>query len=71
MTFLKNLPWRDICKFLSGAFFVSAGVLFYLYAVDVSVPIGGLVATPDVHRVRAVVHSILCVLTFYFGFIRK
>jgi hypothetical protein len=65
------VPWRDICKFLSGAFFVSAGVLLYLYAVGVSVPIGRFVATPKVHLARSFVHSLLFATTFYFGFIRK
>jgi hypothetical protein len=28
---------RDYRKFLAGAFFVSSGILFYLYLADVSV----------------------------------
>jgi len=44
------LGWRsrDVRKFLAGAFFVSSGILFYLYLADVSVPfIGtGFVETP-------------------------
>jgi hypothetical protein len=31
----------DIRKFLAGAFFVSSGILFYLYLADVSVPLLG------------------------------
>jgi hypothetical protein len=33
--------WRNrgFCKFLAGAFFVSSGILFYLYLADVSVPL--------------------------------
>jgi hypothetical protein len=30
----------DFRKFLAGAFFVSSGILFYLYLADVSVPWG-------------------------------
>src|SRR5215472_12614983 len=30
---------RDFRKFLAGAFFVSSGILFYLYLADVSVPL--------------------------------
>jgi hypothetical protein len=26
----RRIPWQDVCKFLAGAFFVSAGILFYL-----------------------------------------
>jgi len=35
------LAWRnrDVRKFLAGAFFVSSGILFYLYLADVSVPL--------------------------------
>ena len=44
------LAWRsrDVRKFLAGAFFVSSGILFYLYLVDVSVPLIGtdFVETP-------------------------
>src|SRR5262245_55691349 len=25
------IPWQDVCKFLVGALFVNAGILFYLY----------------------------------------
>jgi hypothetical protein len=35
---------REFCKFLAGAFFVSSGVLFYLYLADVSVPLLGTLA---------------------------
>jgi hypothetical protein len=63
----------EVCKFLSGAFFVSAGVLFYLSAVHVSVPLAGpnWIQTPDVSRARAIVHACLCALTFYVGFVRR
>jgi uncharacterized protein (DUF486 family) len=64
---------RDFRKFLAGAFFVSAGIQFYLYLVRVSVPLLGtnLVQTPDVSAVRSVIHFILFLVTLYFGFIRK
>lgn len=66
-----SVPWKEVSKFLSGAFFVSAGVLFYLYAMDVSVPAGGFLVPPQVHGMRAVVHSCLFFGTFWFGFIRR
>jgi hypothetical protein len=34
---------RDFHKFLAGAFFVSSGILFYLYLADVPVPLLGRV----------------------------
>jgi hypothetical protein len=65
--------WKEICKFLAGAFFVSAGVMFYLSFAKVSVPLVGtsFVQTPDISLVRAAVHSALFFVTFYFGFLRK
>lgn len=68
---MSVIPWKEVCKFLSGAFFVSAGVLFYLYLVKVSVPIGSILVPPRVHGVRAIVHSTLFAISFYFGFLRK
>src|SRR5262245_12303730 len=69
------LDWRsrDCRNFLAGAFFVSSGTLFYLYRADVSVPLlgTGFVETPRISGSRSIVHFILFVLCFYFGFIRK
>ena len=28
---LRRIPWQDVYKFLAGAFFANAGILFYLY----------------------------------------
>ena len=67
--------WRstDFRKFLAGAFFVSSGVLFYFYLADVSVPLLGtsFVETPQISGGRSIVHFILFLLCFYFGFVRK
>ena len=56
----------EFCKFLAGAFFVSAGI-------QLPVPILGtsFVQTPALSRVRALIHFTLFLTTFYFGFIRK
>jgi hypothetical protein len=56
-----------------GAFFVSSGILFYLYLADVSMPLlgTGFVETPKISGGRSVVHFILFLLCFYFGFVRK
>lgn len=70
---LKRIPWQEVCKFLSGAFFTSAGILFYLYAYRISVPIFSTdrIMTPEIIGLRAVVHSVLFFLSFYLGFVRK
>jgi hypothetical protein len=64
---------RDFRKFLAGAFFVSAGIQFYLYLAKVSVPLLGtnLVVTPEISGGRSIVHFILFGLCLYFGFIQK
>jgi len=69
------LAWRnrDVRKFLAGAFFVSSGILFYLYLADVSVPLLGtsFIETPQISGGRSIVHFALFLLCVYFGFVRK
>ena len=64
---------RDFRKLLAGAFFVSAGIQFYLCLAKVSVPLLGtnLVVTPEISGWRSIVHFILFGLCLYFGFIQK
>jgi uncharacterized protein (DUF486 family) len=68
-----TFKWKEVCKFLSGAFFVSAGVLFYFYLAGTPVPVLGahISISPEVNGVRAVVHLALFLVFFYFGYIRK
>jgi hypothetical protein len=65
--------YREFRKFLAGAFFVSAGILIYLYLANVSVPLLGtnLVLTPQVSGLRSIPHFIFFLLCFYFGFIKR
>ena len=69
----RRVPWQDVCKFLAGAFFVSAGILFYLYLYRVSVPIfsTSITETPEISGSRSIVHAICFLIFFYLGFIRK
>ena len=64
---------KDFCKFLSGAFFTSSGILFYLYLTRTPVPLLGtaFVVAPVVNGVRSIVHFVLFLICFYVGFIRK
>jgi hypothetical protein len=64
---------REFRKFLAGAFFISAGIQFYLYLAKVSVLLLGtnLVFTPEISGVRSIVHFILFGLCVYFGFIQS
>jgi hypothetical protein len=41
-----RVNWTEVCKFLAGAAFVNAGVLFYLYLSDTSVPVLGTSYVP-------------------------
>lgn len=71
------IKYREVRKFLAGAFFVSSGVLWYLWMTGVSLPlvmpyVGTIaVETPAISGQRAIVHFMLFVLCFYFGFISK
>src|SRR5207244_10959149 len=56
---------REFRKFLAGTFFVSAGILFYLYLTKVSVPLLGtsLVLTPEISGFRSIVMRLTVVLS--------
>jgi hypothetical protein len=64
---------REFRKFLAGAFFVSAGIQFYLYLAKVSVPLLGtnLVLTPEVNGLRSIPNFVFFCICLYFGFIKK
>ena len=68
-----RIPWQDVCKFLAGAFFVSAGTLSYLFAAGVSVPLlgTGFTETPELSGMRSIAHAVLFVIMSYLGFVRK
>ena len=69
------IKFREVRKFLAGAFFVSSGITWYLWLTGTSIPLVvpyvGTIAieTPDISGQRAIVHFILFLLCFYFGFI--
>jgi hypothetical protein len=67
---------RDVFKFLSGAFFVSAGANWYFYWLGVAVPLpfsvfGFTAVSPALLGLRALIHFTLFLVSFYLGFIRK
>jgi integral membrane sensor domain MASE1 len=71
------IRFRDVRKFLAGAFFVSSGMLAYFWATGTSVPIvmpfAGTVAVepPGISGYRAIVHFLLFVTCLYFGYLNK
>ncbi len=71
------IKYREVRKFLAGAFFVSSGMLWYLWVTGTSIPLvlpyAGTISTetPEISGQRAIVHFILFLLCFYFGFSSK
>ena len=63
--------FKEICKFLSGAFFVTAGASWYFAYLNMSVPFFNTQMTPHFLAVRGVMHFILFLATLYWGFIHK
>jgi hypothetical protein len=76
-TLYVAIKYREVRKFLAGAFFVSSGTCWYLWLIGVSLPIvlpyvGTVsVEAPEISGQRAVVHFILFLLCLYFGFISE
>ena len=66
-----SIIWKEICKFLSGAFFVTAGASWYFWWYQISVPFIGFTITPEFLGIRGFIHFALFLISFYFGFIRK
>jgi hypothetical protein len=67
---IKSVDFR---KFLTGAFFVSGGIQLYLAFAKVSIPVLGtdIVQTSDAGYARGILHLVLCLVCFYFGFVKK
>lgn len=76
-TLYVAIKYREVRKFLAGAFFVSSGTCWYLWLIGMSLPIvlpyiGTVsVETPEISGQRAIAHFILFLLCFHFGFISK
>ena len=69
--FAMSINWKEVSKFLSGAFFVSAGVNMYFYLTHVAVPFLRFTISPELLELRSIIHFVLFLICFYFGFIRK
>ncbi len=67
---IKSVDFR---KFLTGAFFVSGGIQLYLAYAKVSIPVlrTSIFQTSEVGYARGVMHLVLCLLCFYFSFIKR
>lgn len=65
---IKSVEFR---KFLSGAFFVTAGASWYFAYNKIDLPFMGGTMSHEFLFVRGFLHFALFLLSFYFGFIRK
>jgi hypothetical protein len=69
-----KMNWKNIYKFLSGAFFVTAGVSWYFSWLGVTIPFpffGFSGITPEFLFYRGFIHLTLFLISFYLGFIKK
>ncbi len=66
-----KINWKDVLKFLSGAFFVTSGASWYLSWYHISVSFFGLTMTPEFLELRGFLHFTLFLISSYFGFIKK
>jgi hypothetical protein len=62
---------KEVLKFLSGAFFVSAGVNWWMYFNHIAVPFFGTTLSPEFLGIRGFIHFALFLICLYFGFIKK
>jgi len=71
---VMRTKWKEISKFLAGAFFVTAGASWYFWWQHVSVPFpffGFTSMTPEFLGLRGFLHFALFLISFYFGFFEK
>lgn len=66
-----SIPWRDVLKFLSGAFFVTAGASWYFWQLNMPVPFFGTMMTPEFLFYRGCLHFGLFLASFYYGFVKQ
>ena len=68
---MNKINWKEICKFLSGAFFVTAGASWYFAYLKIDVPLMGTTMSHQFLFIRGFIHFALFLITFYLGFIKK
>ena len=68
---MKKINWKEVCKFLSGAFFVTAGASWYFAYYKIDVPFMGTTMTHGFLAIRGFLHFGLFLITFYLGYIKK
>jgi len=66
-----KIKWKEVLKFLSGMFFATAGVNWYLSWNHIAISFFGIEISSGFLAVRGFIHFAFFLITFYFGFIRK
>ncbi len=66
-----KIQWKEIAKFLSGAFFVTAGASWYFSYLKIDLPFMGSTMTHEFLFIRGCIHFVFFLFSFYFGFVRK
>ncbi len=66
-----KINWKEVFKFLSGAFFVGSIANWYLAYRQIGIPFFGWEISPGLLGIRGCIQFVLFLLTFYFGFLRK
>ena len=64
---VMSISWKEVCKFLSGAFFVSAGVNAYFYVTHLAVPFLGFTISPESLGLRSIIHFALFLIASTLG----
>ena len=70
----RKVLFKDTLKFLCGAFFVTAGVNWWMYFNNMSAPfpfMPGTTVSPEFLGLRGCIHFVLFLITLYCGFIKK
>ena len=68
---MNKINWKEVCKFLSGAFFVFACASWYFAYNKIVVAFMGMTVPHEFSAIHVFGHFVLFILVFYFGFIRK
>jgi hypothetical protein len=68
---MNKINWKEVCKFLSGVFFVFACASLYFAYYKIYIPIMGWTMPHEFIWIHAFLHFVFFILIFYFGFVRK
>ena len=66
-----RINWREVCKFLSGAFLITALASWYIAWLGLTVPFIGMTMSPRFLFYRGFIHFGNFLIATYFGWIRK